>query len=233
MPYDTRQSTSKPNPTSGEASGTSCDCNLAVILDEIKGHRKDSAMIATEVKEIKAAVNDLRASVEYTQAEVDNIKLDISEVKTELAEVKATNGPLSNEVQLLKSKLLTHERYSRSYNLRIRGIPEFRDQDCMSHVVATLGKLGYSEECCRNQIEIAHQTGAKTPNRSRHVIFKCYSRPFRTEVLRTAKRSRDVLKGIYFIEDLAKEDHELKQKALPLMSTAYKEGKKVTFRAAG
>lgn len=230
MPYETRQTMPKPKVTSGEASGTSCDCNLAVILDEIKGLRKESAMIATEIKEIKAVVNDLRATVEYTQAEVDNIKLDISGVKTQLAEVKATNGSLANEVQLLKSKLLAQERYSRSYNLRIGGIPESQGEDCMSHVFDALDKLGYSKDYCRDQIEIAHQTGGKTPNRSRHIILKCYSRPFRTEVLRSAKRNRDVLKDIYFIEDLTKDDYELKQKALTLMSTTYNEGKKVTFR---
>lgn len=231
MPIETRQTMSKSKCSTKEPSGTNCGCDLAVILNEIKSLRKESAAMATEVNEIKITANELRASVEYTQEEVDNIKVDIASTKTELAEVKVSNTSLSNEVQSLKSKLLALERYSRNYNIRIGGVLESYGKDCMPHVVSILGKLGYSEVSCRNQIEIAHRTGRKTLKRPRHIIFKCFSRPFRADVLRQGKRNRAIFNDIYFIEDLTKEDQDLKQKALPLMSAGYEDGKKVTFRA--
>jgi hypothetical protein len=46
-----------------------------------------------------------------------------------------------------------------------------------------------------------------------------------------AKRNKSILSGIYFLDDLTKEDFDLKQRARPLTAAAYKEGSKVAFRA--
>ncbi|CAB4015749.1 Hypothetical predicted protein, partial [Paramuricea clavata] len=106
-----------------------------------------------------------------------------------------------------------------------------QSENCMDHVVNILTKLGYSEDFCRNQIEIAHRTGRKISNRPRHIILKFFSRPLKNEVLRLAKWNKSILNGIYFLDDLTKEDFDLKQRVRPLMAAAYKEGSKVTFRA--
>jgi hypothetical protein len=50
-------------------------------------------------------------------------------------------------------------------------------------------------------------------------------------VVRLAKRNKSIINGIYFLDDLTKEDFDLKKRARPLMAAAYKEGIKVTFRA--
>ncbi|CAB4029491.1 Hypothetical predicted protein, partial [Paramuricea clavata] len=218
---------SKSKQVSSEDSGNT----LAEILKELKGFRKESSIMAAEVKEIKSAVNDLRASVEYTQAEVDSIKVDICNTKTELAEVKVTNSSLTSDVELLKYIVLALERYSRSYNVRIGGIMEAHGENCMDHVVNILTKLKYFEDFCRNQIEIAHRTGRKISNRPRDIILKFFSRPLKNEVLRLAKRNKSILNGIYFLDDLTKEDFDLKQRARPMMAAAYKKGSKVAFRA--
>ena len=97
------------------------------------------------------------------------IKADLCNTKTVLAEVKITNSSLTSDVESLKYKVLAFERYSRSYNIRIGGIMEAHGENCMDHVVNILTKLGYSEDLCRNQIEIAHRTGRKIP---RHIILK-------------------------------------------------------------
>ena len=79
--------------------------------------------------------------------------------------------------------------------------------------------------------QTAHRTGRKISNRPRHIILKFFSRPLKNEVLRSAKRNKSILSGIYFLDDLTKEDFDLKQRARPLMAAAYKEGSKVAFRA--
>ncbi|CAB3988354.1 Hypothetical predicted protein [Paramuricea clavata] len=61
-----------------------------------------------------------------------------------------------------------------------------------------------------------------------HVFF---SRPLKNEVLRLAKRNKSIQSSIYFLDELTKEDLDLKQHAHPLMAAAYKEGSKVAFRA--
>ena len=48
-------------------------------------------------------------------------------------------------------------------------------------------------------------------------------------VVHLAKRNKSIINGIYFLDDLTKEDFDLKKRARPLMAAAYKEGIKVTF----
>ena len=98
----------------------------------------------------------------------------------------------TGDVESLKYKVLALERYSRSYNIRIGGIMEAHGENCMDHVVNTLTKFGYSEDFCRNQIEIAHRTGRKISNRPRHIILKFFSRPLKNEVLRLTKRNKSI-----------------------------------------
>lgn len=237
MPIETRKAMSKTKSTTNEASGASCSCNLSEVLAEIKALRKESTDLRRELKqdsaEIKQAVNDLRTSVEYTQSEVDKLKQDVTTFNAELSTVKCESESFNHTVQVLKTKLLVQERYSRSYNLRIGGIREEEKEDCFSLVYDAFKKLGIPEEDYRGQVENAHRTGKYNNHRPRHIILKCYGRPFRTDVLRKAKRLRnkDELKDIFFLEDLTKEDFESKQRARPLMTAAYEEGKKVMFRA--
>ena len=73
--------------------------------------------------------------------------------------------------------------------------------------------------------------GHVQPGKHRPIIANLYSRPLCNVLLKSAKEvNNDPSSAIYFVEDMTKDDHELKLKAWAQMKAAHDAGHRVCFR---
>ena len=77
------------------------------------------------------------------------------------------------------------ERYSRDFNIRVLGVSEKDDEDCMAKILNYITRLGF--ENVEAEVDNVHRTGKKLDQRPRHLIAKLYSRPFKRRLLQAAK----------------------------------------------
>ena len=157
-----------------------------------------------------------------------NKKLD--KVCNEMSELVTKQEEQKNVVRKTEDKQNDMERHSRSWNIRVIGIPEENDEDCIDKVEQILREKFEIEEAREGgAIENAHRDGPKKPGRARHIIARFYSRPNRNQVLRMA---RETLQGetYYIKEDETKTDRMERIRVRPLMNRLYAEGKRPSFR---
>ena len=88
----------------------------------------------------------------------------------------------------LRNRMENVERYSRDFNIRVIGVIEEEGEDCMAIALNILTLLGFED--ASGEIENAHRTGKKRNDKPRHIIVKLYSRPFKSSLLRVAKKPR-------------------------------------------
>lgn len=122
------------------------------------------------------------------------------------------------------------ERYSRDYNIRIISMEEEKGEDCIAILLDYLLQLGFRDVSA--EVEITHWTGKRNEDRKLwHIVAKLYSRPFKRELLQSAKTpdKRAMLNGVRFVEDFTHNDIEARKKALPIIHKDFEEGKKVKF----
>ena len=121
------------------------------------------------------------------------------------------------------------ERYSRDFNIRVLGVNEDEDEDCMTIILNFITSLGFEDAAV--EVENAHRTGKKRDDKPRPIIEKLYSRPFKRRLLQAAKSTdgKEILQGVRIVEDFTPSDFNVRKKALPIMRKAYEDGKKVRF----
>lgn len=212
--------TSQMRKLSGELSNFQQDTNARLSkiesvmskLDEIDNLNDKQQEIEDEVNRIKDSVNSSKSSVETLECTLD-----------------ATTKELQESNRLLQKKIEHLERYSRDFNIRLIGVEEKDAEDCISIVHDYFTLLGF--ENASAELENAHRTGKRRDDKPRHIIAKLYSRPFKRNLLRTAKNpgTKEILNGVRIVEDFTSSDFELRKKALPLMKVAFEDGKKVRF----
>lgn len=106
---------------------------------------------------------------------------------------------LESQLQDYRALINDNEQYSRKYNLRIAGIKESRDEDCIQKVV-DLCKSNLNLDLNKDHIDRAHRVGAMKDGKERQIIIKFTKYHAKSEVL----RNRKLLKGsnIYINDDL-------------------------------
>ena len=118
----------------------------------------------------------------------------------------------------LEAKLITSERHSRSFNVRLLGVPETDGENCVS-IVEDLLHQKFNQS--GNVIENAHRIGKQTQDKPRHIIARIHSRVVRTTVMRATRTNlRD--SKLRFVDDLTKEDMQEKQRVRPFMNELFK-----------
>ena len=171
-----------------------------------------------EIDVLTTKQKDLEKDVEGVKASVDAMNATVSEMDS-----------LRGAYTELQKKLEHLERYSRDYNIRVIGVDEESDEECMSIVLNYVNLLGLED--ATGEVENAHHTGRKREDKPRRIIAKLYSRPFKRTLLQTAKsvNGKEALNGVRFVEDFIPSDFSTRKKALPLMQKAFEEGKRVLF----
>ena len=101
-------------------------------------------------------------------------------------------------------------------------IPEETDENCVAKLQSLLyNTLGYEAN-----IENAHRTGRKRPGKPKHIIAKFLYRSERRKVL---SNQRNLSDNVWVVEDLMKEDVEVKKLYQDIMKKAFREGKRPRF----
>ena len=173
-------------------------------------------------------IDGLKTKQQQLEADVDNMKESLNFVNFNAEEID--NLRRSNDD--LKKRLEHLERYSREFNIRVLGVNEDEGEDCISKILDFITSLGFEDVAA--EVENAHRTGKKRDDKSRPIIAKLYSRPFKRRLLQAAKSAdgKEILQGVRIlriVEDFIPSDFDARKKALPTMRKAYEDGKKVRF----
>ena len=211
----------------------------SMMIEEMDG-------IKDELQSNIVKLADLKESLEFSQTQIDNQKQKMIELQSEktrlekeVQELRSLDLQRCDEIlrleQKLYQKILDLERYSRTYNIRIIGIPEENNENCMDLVAQTIfdNKLipGKSIDQITDLVENAHRTGKKTSTGSRQIIAKILRRPARNMIVRAAKSKLNRKSGavIKIFEDLIKEDFVKKKAAQDQLKEAYANNQKGRF----
>jgi len=112
-------------------------------------------------------------------------------------EVKRATTALELKIQMLETRcdelralINDSEQYSRKYNLRINGIDERADENCVQKVV-DLCKAKLNIDVKSENVDRAHRLGPKRPGKARQIIVKFNKFHARNDIY----RNRKLLKG--------------------------------------
>lgn len=166
---------------------------------------------------------NINESIQFESRRITDLENKVKELEKLFQHVRTIDQQLADHNEML-NKL---ERFSRRNNIRVIGLPQEKDEDCLSLTKNLLrDKLGLTDV----KIERAHRDGPKTPGKPQHLLFKLNCYQDKLEILR---HQRQALTGeTYFcVEDLTKQDLKEKRKWGAEVSKAYHEGKKYRFYA--
>ncbi|KAJ8019400.1 hypothetical protein HOLleu_42041 [Holothuria leucospilota] len=201
----------------------------SMLLNQEQMLGRIATLEATQ-KDLEKSAGFLSTAVEDLKAEHCKFAEETQRLDIKFQELDKLHGHLKKycheKFRSVSEAQLKAERYSRSYNLRFRGIAEKQDENPIAEVQNILRNHLKLDNTI---IENAHRVGQRRPNKPRHIIAKLLYRPQRQEVLTSARRS--LANTAFFItEDLTQEDFKTKARLRPLMDKAFKEGKRPRFR---
>lgn len=201
-------------------------CKMNVTLDSlVKGQSNLQTKLVTIEDNLSRHENDiteLKKSVSFNADETSDVKCVVVTLEKTIEEHKKS-------LESMKEEILHLERYSRKFNLRFIGFAEDvngNSEDCSSLVK----KLIQSQLGIAVDIENAHRTGKKYPDKPRHIVAKFLRRPERFEVMN--QRGKFTSKGIKIIEDLSYTDLLRRRELQPYAKEAWVAGKKVRFHGS-
>ena len=187
---------------------------------------KKLADIDTRVTGQGSVIAALAESVEFNAANITTQQTAIDIVKKSLVETNRDLQIATASITKLEAKLITSERHSRSFNVRLLGVPETDGENCVS-IVEDLLHQKFNQS--GNVIENAHRIGKKTQDKPRHIIARFHSRVVRTTVMRATRTNLHDSK-LRFVDDLTKEDMQEKQRVRPLMNELFETNRRPSFR---
>ncbi len=192
-------------------------------------------------------LSDLEGSLNYAHRDIADQKEKTGRLEKDAKELreKLNNGQkqgklVARELETMKLKMaeeLLIERRSRSYSIRVLGVPADVSRQANDHQKVVAEILSRSDlvpsrldanEVART-MEKAHPLG-KPVNDKVNYIARFFARPDRDDVMRRARGKRELQGAERIVEDLTKADLELKKRARPLMEKAYKDGNRVRFQ---
>ena len=117
------------------------------------------------------------------------------------------------------------QRYTRGFNIRILGVMEEENENCIDSVENILKDYFDVSE---HVIENAHRTGKRIGGKPRHIIAQFYSRATRRSVMAVA-REKLAETVVRITDDLTPTDLEAKKRVIPLMNKLYSDKQKPRF----
>ena len=208
-----------------------------IFFKKIRSIVKDE--ISEQVNELRnhitSQIDDLRddfnRKIAVIEESVQFAHSSVAELRTNMNEkVQHSEEELGGLIESLGEKINSLERHSRSYNVRITGVPKAQAENCFNIVADLMEELGRGYAAA--EIENAHRTSKKDPKCPRQIIAKFYSRPFRNRVIYTAKRRRESDSNFKprIVEDFTQADFKKRKSVIPRMTQAVREGSRATFR---
>ena len=156
--------------------------------------------IDTRVTGQGSVIAGLTESVEFNAANITTQQTAIDIVKKSLVETNRDLQIATASITKLEAKLITSERHSRSFNVRLLGMPETDGENCVS-IVEDLLHQKFNQS--GSVIENAHRIGKPTQDKPRHIIARFHSRVVRTTVKRATRTNLQDSK-LRFVDDLTR-----------------------------
>ncbi|CAM4596790.1 unnamed protein product [Leuciscus chuanchicus] len=210
-------------------SPTATDILNAVQALHIRFDRQDDKMadLNKKLTDNSVMIASLAKSLEFQAGEVQECKGKIAGLENEAL-------LLRKEVDMLKEKAREKDRYSRRWNLRIKGLKEAMGEDIRNAVVKLLGRIAPEwADVMEHSVDTVHRLGRQEDGRNRQVIVQFTRRIHRDGIWRKSKESSICkTEGIRFAEDLSKEDRLEREKLWPKISQARNAGQKAYYRGA-
>ena len=201
--------------------GTKMDSILAeqVALEE------RCTSIETRVTKNEFTIQDTINSINFESENVNDLSNDIATIKKQLKDFQIESQQASATIGSLQSETSNLQRYTRSYNVRVLGIPEKDSEDCVATVEDILSRYF---DVPVGTIENAHRVGKSGGGKPRQLIARFFSRVTRRLVM-TSARDAFANTGIRFVDDLTPKDLEAKCRILPYMEKLNADNKKPRF----
>ncbi|KAL4006234.1 CD82 antigen [Sarotherodon galilaeus] len=210
-------------------SPTASDILAAIQALHVRFDKQDDKMvhINNKLSENASLIASLAESIEFNAAEVRDCKDKIAGLEKEAS-------TLRREVDDLKEKARERDRYSRRWNLRIKGMEEGMGEDIRKEVIKILAKI--APEWSDNMeyiVDTVHRIGRKEEGRNRQVIIQFTKRLHRDGIWKKSKNAQICEREkIRFAEDLTKEDRLEREKVWPKILQARNAGEKAYYRGA-
>ena len=166
-------------------------------------------------------INDIIQSVDFESAKIQDNVTQIQELKSQLQQRESQLDSALYTISSMTSDLNSLERYTRSFNCRILGLPENEGENCIDSVRQIL-KDKFDIEA--PVIENAHRVEVSHGDKPRQMITRFYSRATRRDVM-VSSRERLNNTGLRFADDLTQRDLEEKRRIKPLMDKLFAEKK--------
>lgn len=172
----------------------------------------------TEISEVVKTIDFESENIKDNSKQIQDLKCQLQHREAELNKAKVTISTMASDLNSL-------ERYTRSFNFRILGMPETVDENCVLSVQKILkDHFGITNSV----IENAHRVGISKGGKPRQMIARFYSRATRRAIM-TSAREKLQHSGLRFVDDLTKVDLEEKQQLKSLMDKLYRENKRPRF----
>ncbi|KAL7391758.1 hypothetical protein ABVT39_014263 [Epinephelus coioides] len=111
-------------------------------------------------------IGSLATALEFNAAEV-------KECKSEVAELEEKMVVLEKENTVLKERSSEHDRYSRRWNLRVKGMKEMENENTGEEVINLLKKTASPwAQKMDDIVDTVHRLGRKEEKRTRQVIIQ-------------------------------------------------------------
>ena len=190
--------------------------DLAKLINDLKLEQINSTKdIKNSIRELKGDVAGLRSDLSSTKESLEYSQKELEEVAKKTSKIDLKVDYVESEIETLKAagaaaeaKMNTLEAYTRQWSIRIMGLNDKSDTDCLGQVATHLETLGFKS----NEIELAHWVGSQSADGySRHAIARLHSRSTRTNILKAAKVSPHPTIRVF--ADLTKKDYDAKKNA--------------------
>ena len=172
------------------------------------------SIIKAKVKLNETALDKISSQFKTLNDSFEELKGELHDARCKVDEMGSSIHKHAKQIEGMRERLLSFERYSREYNL-----PESTDEDCVQKVRNILSKQLDMEP----EIENAHRVGPRNEDKPRVIICKFLYHPQRYKVI---QKKRDLEDGIWVTEDLIWEDCEAMKKLKEVMKEAFQNGKK-------
>ena len=180
---------------------------------------QDISNLKAKVKLNETALDKISSQFKTLNDSFEELKGELHDARCKVDEMESSVQKHAKQIEGMRERLLSLERYSREYNLRFHNVPESTDEDCVQKVRNILSNQLDMEP----EIENAHRAGPRNNDKPRVIICKFLYRPQRYKVI---QKKRDLEDGIWVTEDLIWEDREAKKKLKDVMKEAFENGKK-------
>lgn len=204
------------------------------------------AMLSSISSLINERSDSLEKLVSNNAMKIEGLKKTVDFVSAEVKDMKVKVDHLASRLQLgeqrietCETRLADMERYSRRWNLRLRGVPEKEKENIRDEVIRICeqtypegkGNLSFAIDTVHRLGKKQNEIGNKSVSRA--VIVQFTSRIIRDAIWKAAKSSAYLKdNGMRFMEDLTPLDRERRKKLWPMVEEARAAGKAAYYVGA-